>query len=144
MFQTSYPSKPEIHILRVLLVDDAERVRHELRQLLELSGLVRIVGEAGDGLDAVCLAAELLPDVVIMDLDMPGMDGYEATRQIKAHQPAPRVVILSVHAGPVQQACARASGADSFVIKGSDYRTLLNAILGKDGSNHSPHEGEKS
>lgn len=138
----SSQSDPGNHPVRVLLVDDAARVRNELRQLLELSGEVRVVGEAGDGLEAVRLSAELSPEVIIMDLEMPGMDGFEATRLIKAHEPAPWVVILSVHGGLAEQK-ARAAGADSFVIKGTDYQILINAILGKDGSTHSFEEGEK-
>ena len=130
--------------IRALLVDDAAQVRHDLRQLLELSGLVQVAGEAGDGLEAVRLAAELAPDVIVMDLEMPGLDGFEATRRIKARRPAPRVVILSVHAGPGEEARARAAGADGFVVKGASYPALLNTILGKDGSNHSVEKGEGS
>ncbi len=118
------------------------RVRHELRQLLELSGMVRIVGEAGDGLEAVRLAGELSPEVIVMDLEMPRLDGFEATRRIKARQPAVRVIILSVHARPEEQALARTAGADGFVVKGTDYQILLNAILGRDGSTKSFEKGE--
>ena len=115
--------------IRALLVDDAAQVRQDLRQLLELSGLVHVTGEAGDGLEAVRLAAELAPDVIVMDLEMPGLDGFEATRRIKAHRPAPRVVILSVHAGAAEQENAQAAGADSFVVKGAPYDCLMKAIL---------------
>jgi DNA-binding NarL/FixJ family response regulator len=134
----------DLRPLRVLLVDDSVQVRHELRQLLELSGMVQIVGEAGDGLEAVRLAAELSPEAIVMDLEMPVLDGFEATRRIKTQMPAQRIVILSVHAGAETEQRARAAGADSFVVKGSDYRTLLNAILGKDGPFLSFEEGEKS
>jgi two-component system response regulator DegU len=119
--------------LRVLLVDDMPQVLNELHQLLELTGLIEIIAEARNGAEAVRLAAELAPDAIVMDLEMPGMDGYEATRQIRQCQPSPRVVILSVHAGPVEQERARAAGADSFVEKGADYEILLNAVLGKNG-----------
>ncbi len=144
MSPVTSPINPEIRLVRVLLVDDAARVRHELRQLLELSGAVQVVGEAGDGLEAVRLTTELSPDVVVMDLEMPGLDGIQATRQIKLQAPAPWVVILSVHAGPAEEQSARAAGADRFVTKGADYQTLVNAILGKDGPNHSFEKGEKS
>lgn len=143
MSHASSPSDPGNYPVRVLLVDDATRVCRELRQLLELSGAVRVIGEAGDGLEAVQLAAALAPDVVVMDLEMPVMDGYEATRQIKACPPAPRVVVLSVHGGLAEQD-ARAAGADSFIIKGTDYRTLLNAILDKDGPTKYSEKGEKT
>jgi two-component system response regulator DesR len=143
MSHASSPFDPQIRPVRVLMVDDSAHVRHELRQLLELSGIVQIVGEAGDGLEAIRLADELSPEVILMDLEMPGLDGYEATRRIKARQPAPRVVILSVHAGLAEEK-ARVAGADGFVIKGTHYQILLNAILGKDGSTNSFDEGEKS
>ena len=65
---------------------------------------------------------KLSPEVVVMDLEMPGMDGYEATRRIKARHPAPRVVILSVHAGPEKRERARMAGADGFVVKGANYQ----------------------
>jgi DNA-binding NarL/FixJ family response regulator len=141
---TSSQSDLEIRPMRVLLVDDAARVRSELRQLLELSGRVQIVGEVGDGLEAIRMIDELSPQVVVMDLEMPGMDGYEATRRIKARQLPPRVVILSVHGGPAVEEDAREAGADSFVIKGTNYQILLNAILGMDGSIKSFEKGEKS
>jgi len=144
MSHATSPTTPETRPVRVLLVDDAARVRHELRQLLELSGVVQVVGEAGDGLEAIRLTTELSPDVVVMDLEMPGLDGIQATCQIKLQTPAPWVVILSVHAGPAEEQSARAAGADRFVTKGADYQTLVNAILGKDGPFYSFEKGEKS
>ena len=128
--------------LRVLLVDDMPQVLNELHQLLELTGQIEIISEARDGAEAVRLAAELAPDAIVMDLEMPGMDGHEATRQIKQHQPAPRVIILSVHAGPVERERAQAAGADSFVEKGADYEVLLNAVLGKNGQPGSSSNGK--
>ncbi len=142
--KVSPPTDPKTRFVRALLVDDSTEVRHELRQLLELSGAVQVIGEAGDGQEAVRLAAGLSPDVVVMDLEMPGLDGFEATRRIKADRPAVRVVILSVHAGPGVEARARAAGADGFVVKGANYQTLLNAILGKDGSDKSFEKGDRS
>jgi DNA-binding NarL/FixJ family response regulator len=136
------PTSQDHRLVRVLLVDDNPQVLHELHLLLELSGDIQIVGEAGNGLDSVRLVSELSPDVVVMDLEMPGMDGYEATRQIKAHQPAPRVVILSVHATLAEMEQALSVGADSFVLKGARYETLLNAILGQDGAQN-PFDSKK-
>ena len=115
--------------VRLLLVDDMPQVRRDLRQLLELTGLVEIVAEAGDGLEAVRLAGELAPEAVVMDLEMPSLNGYEATRRIKSQWPAVRVFILSVHAGPKEVERARAAGADAFVVKGANYETLMRAIL---------------
>jgi two-component system response regulator DegU len=130
----SSPADPNFQPVRVLLVDDMPQVRHDLRQLLELTGQIEIIAEARDGAQAVRLAAELAPDVIVMDLEMPNMDGYEATRRIKQRQPALRVVILSVHAGQLEQERARAAGAEAFVMKGANYEVLVNAILGRNDS----------
>ncbi len=131
-------SKPRI--LRVLLADDRPQVRRDLRQLLALSGAIEVIGEAADGEEAVRLTAELHPDGVVMDLEMPGLDGYEATRRIKNESPNVRVIILSVHAGPEERSRARAAGAACFVVKGESYEVLLNAICGTgrptNGRNH--------
>ena len=116
--------------VRILLVEDMPQVLHDLRQLLELTGRFEIVGEAGDGVEAVQLAGELSPEAVILDLEMPRLDGYEAARLIKELQPALRVIILSAHAGPEEQQRARAAGADGFVMKGDRYEVLVNVILG--------------
>jgi DNA-binding NarL/FixJ family response regulator len=130
---------------RVLIVDDNAKVRQELHTVLALTGEVEVVGEAKDGWEAIRQTEALQPDVVVMDLEMPVMDGYEATRRIKIQQPAPRVIILSIHAGAGEEGRARPVGADAFVVKGTNYQTLLNAILGKDGSSNSfdPQKGEK-
>jgi DNA-binding NarL/FixJ family response regulator len=97
-----------------------------------------VIGEAQNGREAVEQARALHPDVILMDLEMPILDGYEATRQIKAQLPAPRVIILSIHNSPEEQLRARAAGADGFVVKeGASYPILLNAILERDGSPNS-------
>jgi DNA-binding NarL/FixJ family response regulator len=115
--------------LRVLLVDDNPDVLQDLHILLEISGTIEIVGDAADGLEALKAVAELHPDVVVMDLEMPGMDGYEATRRIKAGPHPPRVVILSVHGEPEVIDRLRRAGADSFVLKGASYEMLVDAIM---------------
>lgn len=128
------PSDPDQHLVRVLIVDDRPQVLQDLRQLLELTGMIEIAGEARNGAEAIRLAAELAPDAIVMDLEMPGMDGYEATRRIKSQVRTVRVIILSVHADPEEQQRALAAGADAFVTKGASYEVLVNAILEKDGS----------
>ncbi len=130
----------ELQIVRVLLVDDRPQVRHDLRQLLLLTEAIDVVGEATNGEEAVRLTAELRPDAVLMDLEMPGMDGYEATRRIKNESSTIRVIILSIHAGPEERRRARAAGADCFVVKGESYEVLVDAIHGagraSNGLNH--------
>ena len=120
--------------IRVLIVDDLPQVREGLATVLKLAArtakaAVELVGEAQNGFEAIEQARSLHPDVILMDLEMPGLDGYEATRRIKAQEPALRIIILSIHAEAEAQQRARAAGADGFITKGDSYGTLLNAIL---------------
>jgi DNA-binding NarL/FixJ family response regulator len=114
--------------IRVMIVDDIERVRQDLQTFLRLSGKIEIVGEAGDGAEAIRLAEDLCPHVVLMDLEMPVMDGYEATRKLKALQPSCRVIALTIHAGDVEQKKAMQAGADDFIVKGAPLDMLLQSI----------------
>ena len=114
--------------LQVLIVDDSPQVRQELRTLLTLAGDIEIVGEATDGLEAVRLAEALQPEVVLMDLEMPVLDGYEAARQIKSRWPACRVVALTVHGYEAARQKASQSGVDVFLVKGVSVETLVQAI----------------
>ena len=113
---------------RVLIVDDVPQVRRELRTLLPLLDAIDIAGEAENGLSAVELAAALQPDVVLMDVEMPMMDGLAATRLIKQQCPQCRVIILSIHDDEAVRAKARLAGADDFVDKGAPLAALLQAI----------------
>ncbi len=119
--------------MRVLLVDDMPQVLRDLHRLLDVTGVMSVVGEALNGEEAVRLATQLHPDAGVMDLEMPGMDGYEATRRIRAQLPKVRVIILSVHAGAEERHRARAAGADCFVVKGESYEVLVDAIRGTSG-----------
>jgi DNA-binding NarL/FixJ family response regulator len=128
----------------VLIVDDSPDVLRDMRLLLELSGNIEIIGEARDGREAVRMAAELRPEVVVMDLEMPRMNGYEATRQIKAEGQPPRVVILSVHGEPETIECALRAGADGFVLKGASEGILVDAIQARtDSTRKDLEEGSK-
>ncbi len=118
---------------RVLVVDDNPKVLQDLRSLLSMPGDLEVIGEARNGQEAIRMVHDLKPDVVVMDLEMPVMDGFEATRQIKSLPQPPRVVILSVHAEPAEREGASQAGADEFVVKGTSYETLLDAILGPPG-----------
>jgi DNA-binding NarL/FixJ family response regulator len=114
--------------IRVLIVDDVERVRQDLRTFLTLTGDIKIVGEGSNGLEAVRLAETLFPEVILMDLEMPVLEGYEATRQIKASQPSCRIIVLTIHDGEDEQEKARQAGADDFITKGPSLDRLLEAI----------------
>jgi DNA-binding NarL/FixJ family response regulator len=113
---------------RVLIVDDVPQVRRELRTLLPLLDTIDVVGEAENGQEAIELAATLRPDVIIMDVEMPIVDGLAATRIIKQERPACRIVVLSIHSEEVIRAQARSAGADDFVDKGAPLAALLQAI----------------
>lgn len=113
---------------RVLIADDNLQVRQELRTLLPLAGDIEIVGEAADGQEAVRLVQALQPEVVLMDLEMPVLDGYEATRQIKASSPSCRVVALTVHGYEAARQQAIEAGADLFLVKGAAVESLIQAI----------------
>jgi DNA-binding NarL/FixJ family response regulator len=82
---------------RILIVDDNAEVRQELRTLLPLAGDLEVLGEAADGAEAIRLADALQPHVILLDLQMPVLDGYETARRIKDRWPACRVVALTVH-----------------------------------------------
>ena len=113
---------------RVLIVDDVPQVRRELRTLLPLLDDVEIVGEAGDGRSAIELATALQPDIVLMDVEMPIVDGLTATRSIKQQYPLCRIIILSIHNEEAVRVQARAAGADHFIDKGAPLTTLMQAI----------------
>jgi DNA-binding NarL/FixJ family response regulator len=113
---------------RVLIVDDIPQVREDLRTLLTLSGDIEIVGEAVDGREAILQADASRPEVILMDLEMPVLDGYEATRQIKAHDPACRVIALTVHGYEEARQKASQAGVDDFIVKGAPVKMLVQAI----------------
>jgi DNA-binding NarL/FixJ family response regulator len=114
--------------IRVLIVDDIDRVRQDLRTFLTLSGDIEIVGEARDGGEAIRLAESLRPQVVLMDLEMPVMDGYAAAHQVKALQPGCRVIALTIHGGDAEQKKALQAGVDDFIVKGAPLDVLLQSI----------------
>jgi DNA-binding NarL/FixJ family response regulator len=114
--------------IRVLIVDDVERVRQDLRTFLTLTGNIEIVGEAKNGLDAIRLVEALCPQVVLMDLEMPVMDGYEAARQIKVIQPCCQMIALTIHASEAERQQALQAGMVDVVVKGAPLEVLLRAI----------------
>lgn len=115
-------------MIRVLIVDDHKLFRQGLSALLYSAADIQIVGEARDGLEAIALAHRLQPDVILMDIEMPEMDGIEATRQLVAEHTPSKILVLSMrtNAEHVQQAAA--SGAHGYVVKNSERRQLASAI----------------
>jgi DNA-binding NarL/FixJ family response regulator len=114
--------------IRVLIADDVARVRQGLKGVLELAEDLEVVGEAVNGLEAVQMAQELGPDIVLMDMEMPVMDGIEATWQIKNRHLAKGVVVLTIHSHNFIREQAVKVGADAFVEKGTAVETLLATI----------------
>ncbi len=113
---------------RILVVDDAEDLRMLLRLRMESRKGLHVVGEAADGVAAVELASELQPDLVLLDLAMPRMDGLEALPLIRAAVPGVRVVVLSGFNQSTLAGKALEAGADHYVVKGGSMRELLDLV----------------
>jgi two-component system response regulator NreC len=114
--------------IRVLLADDHLVLRAGLRALLESEGDLQVIAEAGTGDEAIRLAQERQPDVVVMDLGMPGLGGLEAIRQIRRSMPQIRIVVLSMHSGREVVMQAIEAGSDGYVPKSAAHMNLLQAI----------------
>jgi DNA-binding NarL/FixJ family response regulator len=114
--------------ISVLLVDDHSLVRRGFRRMLEDEADLTVVGEAGDGAEAVRLAQELKPDVIVMDCAMPGMSGLIATRQILATSPKQAILMLSMHSEETLVRQALDAGAKGYVLKNAVDLELPSAI----------------
>ena len=112
---------------RVLIVDDQDLVRHGLRMILELGG-VEVVGEAADGDQAVAAAAELRPEVILMDVHLPGTDGVEATRRIVEADPAARVLAITTFDVDQHVIDTLRAGAVGFLLKDVTSEGLIDAV----------------
>jgi DNA-binding NarL/FixJ family response regulator len=120
--------RADAHTVRVLLADDNARFRSLLRRLLERDEEIVVVAEAENGLEALALAEEHRPDVVLMDLSMPGKDGLEATLEMKVRIPHIAVVMLSVADKEHEIAAGLAGGASEFLVKGTPTAEIVAAI----------------
>ena len=114
--------------IKLLIVDDLEHVRQGLRTILELAGDLKVVGEASNCLEAIQGVNQLSPDVVLMDLSMPQIDGLEATQRIKAQHPETGVVMITIHDNEETRERATKAGVDAFLAKGTDTETLIQTI----------------
>ena len=114
--------------LRILLVDDSPAFLHAATRALALDSRIDIVGKASSGHQAIALVPEVQPDVVLMDVAMPGMNGFEATRQIKSRPNPPRIVMLTSHDIAHYRTAAADAGADNFVNK-ADFGTELLPLI---------------
>ena len=114
--------------IKILIADDQQIVRHGLQMSLDLEEDLIVIGEAHDGLEAYTLVLSLTPDVVVMDVEMPAMDGIAATRLLKTASPGTAVIIHSLHDGPDVRALAENAGARAFVPKHALLDELIQAI----------------
>jgi NarL family two-component system response regulator LiaR len=117
-------------MIRIVLCDDQAITRDGLAMLLALEADMRVVGSARDGAEAVDLAASLRPDIVLMDLKMPGMNGIEATRQICLHTPQTRILILTTYNDDPWVIEAIRAGAAGYMLKDAPREELLSAVRG--------------
>ncbi|MBI4515009.1 MAG: response regulator transcription factor [Deltaproteobacteria bacterium] len=115
--------------VRVLLVDDHTVVRRGLRKILESTPEIEVVGEVGDGAQALTAATSLHPDVVLMDISLPGLNGIEATRRITATTPGTQVLMLSMHADEQYVRQSIGAGAKGYLLKDADDQDLVSAVL---------------
>ncbi len=114
--------------IKVILADDHAVVREGLRLILELKGFIKVVAEAEDGLKAVKLAGEFMPDVIVMDIAMPKMNGIEATRRIIEDNSSIRVIILSMHGNTEDIFRALQAGATGYLLKESAGAEIADAV----------------
>ena len=114
--------------IRILIADDHGVLRAGLRALLNTEADLQVVGEAASGLEALQMAIQLKPDVVLMDISMPALDGLEATRRLVEKQPQVRVLLLTIHEDEALLREAIRSGAAGYIIKRAVESELINAI----------------
>jgi DNA-binding NarL/FixJ family response regulator len=119
----------EARVARVLIADDQTLFRSGLARLLEEDPRITLVGQAADGLDAVKKAAALKPDVVLMDLRMPGLDGAEATQQIVRDHPEVKVLILSTFEADSYVLQALKAGASGYILKDAEPSAIVSSIM---------------
>jgi DNA-binding NarL/FixJ family response regulator len=117
-----------MNAIRTLLAEDHTIVRKGLRSLLDGAGGIQVVGEAADGREAVDKVRHLLPDVVVMDIAMPGLNGLEATRQIRKQFPKVKVLILTMHADEEHILQILQAGASGYVVKQDAPEELVSAV----------------
>jgi len=127
---------PESKKIRILVADDHEIVRHGVRNLLESEPDLEVIAEATDGRDAVVLCAKKNPDIAILDLGMPGLNGMEATRQIRKQSPTTKILIFTMHETERLVQEVFQAGAQAYVLKSDAGKHLIHAI-------RAIHQGER-
>ena len=121
--------------IKVVVADDHTILRQGIKALLNNQEEIEVVGEAKDGREAIKVIEELLPDVILMDIAMPGLNGLEATRRIKKKFPMTKVVVLTMHTNEEYIFQILNAGADGYLVKETAFQDLISAI-------NSVHRGE--
>lgn len=117
------------HAQAVLIVDDSVTVRSAIRTFLEVTMQMKVCGEAADGLEAIQMASEHKPTLILMDLSMPSMNGVEAASVIKKQAPESRIVVFTLYTDAIGRAMAKAAGVDVVVSKSEGATGLMRALL---------------
>ena len=118
----------------ILIADDNAQLRVFLREIVAEQSDLHVVGEAADGVEAMRLASELRPDIVLLDLVMPGVNGLEVLRWLKAERPESKVIIVTVYDEDAYRQAAAASGADAFLLKKTLGTVLVPTLQGLRGA----------
>ena len=129
-------NKSEIAAIRILLVDDHEVARRALRAVINLNPSLEVVAEAADGEEAIQKVKELHPDIVLLDVSLPGISGIQAVPQIRANSPESRIIFVSQHIAVALAKDALRGGAYGYVVKSDAGLDLLSAI-------EAAHEGRR-
>jgi DNA-binding NarL/FixJ family response regulator len=131
MSPSAQPRRKELReSARLILVDDHDAARASLRDLLRRAPGLEVVGEASNGHEALELFQRLKPDLMLVDVQMPGLDGLAVTRAVKVESPSTRVVMVTVSATPDQLLAALKAGADAYVLKGTSRRAVVQVLRG--------------
>ncbi len=112
----------------ILIVDDHELFRDGLKRLINSESDLEVVGEAKNGQESICLARKLQPDVILMDVKMPVMDGIEATRRILSEMPGMKILALSMYSGDGFNTGMMEAGALGYILKGGDFEEFVGTI----------------
>ncbi len=121
-------SRCQLSVIRALLVDDSPVVLHSITQLLTADRQIQVIGQADSGETAIAQVQQLSPDLVVMDLAMPEMNGLEATRHLKRQSAPPKIILLTLYNNAEYSLAARLAGADGFITKSEAGAALLPLI----------------
>ena len=128
---------------RVLIIDDSEKIRERLVTLLSEEGQIQVVGQAGNGFDAMNELRRLQPDTVILDIRLPDRSGIELLKEIKGRYPAVKVIMLTNFDNSQYRRQCRQLGADHFLNKTLEFEKIIDSILGLQNTNASKSDKEK-